>query len=174
VTGRDRPQPRPSGPSGPSGAAEPGGPARPGRPSRRAGDDRGTILVLTLGYLMIAIMLALVVTDVSAVYLARRALAADADGAALAAASQIDQRAVYSGADTGETLNLDDDVTAAVDDYSAVADPSGDTSLTGSLINPTTVRVVGSRTVRLPIVRLIGVHPVTVTASADAQTVIHP
>lgn len=123
---------------------------------------------------MIAAMLALVVTDVSAIYLARRGLAADADGAALAAAQQVSQSALYSGQDTGDSLTLDDDVTASVADYSTDADPSGRTTLTGSLVNATTVRVTGTRVVSLPVISIIGVHPVTVTASADAQTVVHP
>jgi uncharacterized membrane protein len=145
-----------------------------GRRSLRSAGDRGTILVLTLGYVMIAAMLALVVTDVSAVYLARRSVAADADGAALAVATHISQRAVYRGADTGNALDLDGDVGDTLADYQLTTDPSGRTKLSGSLVNPTTVRVVGRRLVRLPIINMIGVHPVTVTASADAETVVHP
>lgn len=144
------------------------------RRARRRDHDRGTILILTLGYVMIAAMLALVVTDVSAVYLARRGLAAAADGAALAAATDISQQGVYTGADTGTVLRLDSGVADAVTAYATDADPSGRTTLTGSLTNPTTVRVVGRRVVKLPIIRLVGVRPVTVTASADAQTVVHP
>jgi uncharacterized membrane protein len=122
---------------------------------------------------MISIMLVVVVTDVSAVYLARRSLASATDGAALAAAQEIDEAAVYTSAEQFERLPLDR-VAETVADYALQADPSGRSELTGALVNPTTVHVQGRRTVELPAVGILGIGPVTVTAGADAQSLVRP
>lgn len=67
---------------------------------RRAGDDgsgdEGSILVLSLGFIVICILALAVVVDASTVFLARRALQAQADSAALAGAQAIDPRAYYA------------------------------------------------------------------------------
>jgi Flp pilus assembly protein TadG len=144
------------------------------RPSvRRSGGraDGGSIMMLTLGYVMIAAMLAIVVTDVSAVYLARRSVASAADGAALAAAQRIDENAVYTTTGQLDRLPLSD-VLTTVADYQDRADPSGATVLTGSLLDEDTVEVQGSRVVDLPLVGFLGIGPVTVHAAADAQTIV--
>nr|WP_241251291.1 pilus assembly protein TadG-related protein [Candidatus Protofrankia californiensis] len=133
--------------------------------------DAGTILVLTLGYVLIALMLAIVVTDVSTVYLARRSLASAADGAALAAAQSVDEMAIYTSTGNLQQLPLAE-VAATVAQYQSDADPSGRMMLTAQLLDPTTVRVTGTRTVDLPVVTILGIGPVTVTASADAQSLV--
>jgi uncharacterized membrane protein len=69
-------------------------------------DDSGQLLLLVLVYFLIGAALVMVVTDVSKVYLARRALASTADGAALAAAQSIDRAAFYRDGASGE-LRLD-------------------------------------------------------------------
>ncbi|CAI7976015.1 MULTISPECIES: pilus assembly protein TadG-related protein [unclassified Parafrankia] len=135
--------------------------------------DGGTILILTLGYLMLAAMLAVVVTDVSALYLARRSVASAADGAALAAVQRIDENAIYTATEDFEALPLSD-IVDAVDEYEAQADPSGRTALDASLVDATTVRVEGSRTVELPVVGFLGVGPVTVRAGAQARSLVRP
>ncbi|WP_250290273.1 MULTISPECIES: pilus assembly protein TadG-related protein [unclassified Frankia] len=135
--------------------------------------DEGSILILTLGYVLVALMLALVVTDVSVVYLARRSLASAADGAALAAAQSVDETAIYTA--TGELQRLPlTAVAATVAQYQSDADPSGRTTLTAELVEPATVRVTGIRTVTLPVVAILGIGPLTVTASADAQSLVRP
>jgi hypothetical protein len=68
--------------------------------TKRASDE-GSILVLSLGFIVICILALAVVVDASTVFLARRALQAQADTAALAGAQAIDVDAYYSGgADT--------------------------------------------------------------------------
>ena len=58
--------------------------------------DEGSILVLSLGFIVICILALGVVVDASTVFLARRALQAQADSAALAGAQAIDLDAYYS------------------------------------------------------------------------------
>ena len=64
--------------------------------TKRAADD-GSILVLSLGFIVICILALAVVVDASTVFLARRALQSQADAAALAGAQAIDIDAYYSG-----------------------------------------------------------------------------
>ncbi|AEH08628.1 MULTISPECIES: pilus assembly protein TadG-related protein [Protofrankia] len=149
-----------------------------GRSMRRGSEvrhsrDEGSILVLTLGYVLAALMLAIVVTDVSAVYLARRSLASAADGAALAAAQSIDETAIYTATGNLQRLPLAE-VAATVAQYQSDADPSGRMALTAQLVDPATVRVTGTRTVTLPVVAILGIGPLTITASADAQSLVRP
>lgn len=69
-------------------------------------DDSGQLILLALIYALIAAIMVMVVTDVSKLYLARRSLAATADGAALAAAQAIDRGAFYRDGARGD-LRLD-------------------------------------------------------------------
>jgi len=64
--------------------------------TKRASDD-GSILVLSLGFIVICFLALAVVVDASTVFLARRALQSQADAAALAGAQAIDVDAYYSG-----------------------------------------------------------------------------
>jgi uncharacterized membrane protein len=68
-------------------------------PTRRGGKDEGSVLVLTVGFAVVVMLLVGVVVDASKLFLTRRALASVADGAALAAAQQVDLAAVYRGED---------------------------------------------------------------------------
>jgi uncharacterized membrane protein len=56
------------------------------RSARRDRDERGTVLLLVVGFAVVLLMLAAVVTDASAAYLQRQGLDTLADGAALTAA----------------------------------------------------------------------------------------
>jgi Flp pilus assembly protein TadG len=64
-------------------------------------DDDGQLTLLIIGYTFIAAVLVVAGVDVSKVFLARRALTATADSAALSAAQAVDRRAIYSGAGGG-------------------------------------------------------------------------
>ena len=77
----------------------------------RRGDDEGSILLLTLGFAIVAMALVLVVTDASKVFLTRRSLVSAADAAALAGAQSLDREQFY----TGKTDTLPLDATAAAD-----------------------------------------------------------
>jgi Flp pilus assembly protein TadG len=93
-----------------------------------AGGDSegGTILLLTIGFALIALSLVLVVMDVSKVFLTRRSLVSAADGAALAGVQSLDRDAFYAGND-GDALPLDaDTAVAAVRTYVDEAGLAGD------------------------------------------------
>ena len=57
---------------------------------RRLRDDRGSMIPLVLGFLLVTTMLLTVVTDVGSMWLARRSLQATLDGAALAGSRAVD------------------------------------------------------------------------------------
>jgi Flp pilus assembly protein TadG len=85
--------------------------------STRAQDDSGSVLVLMIGFLVLAAMLVVVVVHLSRVFLHDRALSAAADGAALAAVQAVDESAIYGGA-FGQSLPLDSSaVDQRVEDY---------------------------------------------------------
>lgn len=58
--------------------------------------DEGSVLILSLGFIVVCILGLAVVVDASAVFLARRSLQAQADAAALAGAQAIDMGAYYA------------------------------------------------------------------------------
>lgn len=66
-----------------------------GAGSRASADDRGSVLILALGFLAVLLTAVAVVTDVTSMYLQRRALAALADGAALAGSQAVDLSSYY-------------------------------------------------------------------------------
>ncbi len=135
--------------------------------SRRCRDEEGTILLLTLGCLAIALMLVVVVVDASAVFLARRSLASEADGASIAAAQAVSTSQVYTKG-AGARLPLSE-VQAAVAMHAG-----GDGALQATVEHGTdgdTVVVTGRRGVNLPFASMLGVGPVTVTATSRASSV---
>jgi uncharacterized membrane protein len=135
------------------------------RTGPRIRGDEGTIMLLTIGYVVLILGLVAVVVDVSAVLLARRSLAATCDGAALAAAQAVDTTALYTGGGGGEILPLG----AVQDAVSRYPAPDG-TQLTAGVQGDSQVTVSGRRTVRLPLVRFLGIAQVDVVASAQAET----
>ena len=127
--------------------------------------DRGSITIMTVGYLAILLVLAFVVAEASVVYLARRSLAAECDGAAVAAAQSIDAARTYGRADPGTTLAL-----AGVQEVVGRYPRKPDSSLAASVEGVDTVVVTGRRSVALPLLRSLGVGSVTISASARART----
>ena len=57
------------------------------------GDERGTVTVLTIGLVMVVVAIAGLAVDGTRVFIERRALQSAADGAAVAAAAQVENRA---------------------------------------------------------------------------------
>ena len=145
---------------------------------RRAHDDEGTVLLLILGLVVLLVLLVTVVVDVTSLFLARKDLLAEADGAALAGAQAVDQERLYrQGIGTGP-LPLDP---AAAERAACayLADTAAGDGLTGLrvVVEATTMSV----TVRLDaVVRLPFASGVTagaaggvaVAASATAETAV--
>ena len=134
-------------------------------------EDDGQVLVLTLFLAVVLLLFVTVVVDTSAAFLGRRALAGDADGAALAAAQSVDLDAYYAGATTtdlplagvseavtGYVANLPD---TAVDDVHL--DDGG-----------TTVTVTLRRHLALPLAFPGYGAGVDITATATARLPVRP
>lgn len=158
------------------------------RRADRRSDETGSLTLLVIGYVGIAALLLVVAVDVSKVFLARRALSATADSAALAAAQAVDRDALYSGAGgtCGALLPLDEQRATALagetvaDDavdlshaFAALDAPA--TSVTGDVV---TVRLGGE--VAVPFGKALGIllpgyadGRVSVTVSASAESPLH-
>jgi Flp pilus assembly protein TadG len=138
---------------------------------RRPQGDDGTILLRVLGFNALLLVLVAIVVDVSAVILAQRGAASAADGAAIAAAQQLDQNAVYANG-LGEAIPVSlDDVQHVVAVYGArAAEGQRGLQLTAGLdATQTTATVTAQREVALPFGGWLGIGSVTVTAVAHAR-----
>lgn len=122
-------------------------------------------MLLTLGFVVVALGLVAVVVDASAVFLARRGLASACDGASLAGAQSVDVAGVYGGAPTGTSLPLAQ-VQRAVGRYAAELAPGS--ALSASVSGGVRVVVVGTRQVDLPVSHLLGIGRIIVHARAEA------
>ncbi|MDP9222209.1 MAG: pilus assembly protein TadG-related protein [Actinomycetota bacterium] len=87
------------------------------RGSRGGTTDDGQILIMILGYAVIALVLVVVATDATAVYLARTQLSDAADAAALDAADAADQSSVYGTGVEHDVPLTDASVRAAASSY---------------------------------------------------------
>ena len=139
-------------------------------PTRRRGtsDDRGSVLPLVIAAVVIVLLLVGAVTDASVLWLRRRAVQAEVDGAALAGAQAVDLGAVYAGGATGD-LRLDAPrVRSAVRAWvRAAPDPVG-LRVTSITVRATEVTVRGTSSVALPFTTLLTGSRVTVVAEASA------
>jgi hypothetical protein len=70
-------------------------------------DQRGQMTVLIIGFTAVLLMMVVVVTDISKVFLVRRDLDATADGAVLAAANGL--AAIYAHPGDGQNAEIDPD-----------------------------------------------------------------
>ncbi|HWB66341.1 MAG TPA: pilus assembly protein TadG-related protein [Mycobacteriales bacterium] len=120
------------------------------RRNRRRVDDAGSITPLVIGYTAIAAVLIVVGIDASKVFLARRALAAAADSAALAAAQGVDRGTLYAGGvRCGMRLPLDGQRAGQLADGSVDDDRHDLRQTFASLATPRTEVRGGTVTVRL-------------------------
>lgn len=146
---------------------------------RRMSGDDGQITVLVLGYTAVAALLVVVGIDASAAFLARRALTAAADEAAVAAAGAVDTSAVYArGLRCGEPLPVDP--AGAAD--AARASVAADTDLRHSFteIGVPSTRVSGPTTtvdlsgrVRLPLAYFVGILDPAVRGGITIRVASH-
>ena len=140
-------------------------------------DDRGSIMLLTIGLAAVLLLLVAVVVDVSAVVLAKRALANAADGAAIAAAQQPD-RAEINRNPTALDARLPLDA-GLVDDVVATYESDAQAGQPGlalqSRIDGGTVAVVDAyRTVQLPFSGWLGIVDVELHATGRARSPTTP
>lgn len=119
-----------------------------------AGDDRGSILPMVTGCFVVAALMVCGAIAASAAFLAQRDLASVCDGAAVAAASAVDEGRVYAGG-AADQLPLDAaGVQVAVDEHLSRTPPPSVTAATGT--DGETVTVVCRRTVAIPFGAVFG------------------
>jgi uncharacterized membrane protein len=137
-------------------------------------DDRGSMIPLVLGFLIITTMLVTVVTDVGSMWLARRSLQAAVDGAALAGSREVDLGAIYSGRSRGP-LTLDVPAASAAVRRFMTENPSSrqfrSLRLTRVQVSGSTVSVRAQATIAPPFLSLFNSGQVVITAAASAETV---
>lgn len=149
-------------------------------PPRHHPQEAGSVTPLIVGYTLILLVLIGVVASASAVFLRQRALAAAADGAALAATRALDAAAVRSVAlAPSDAIPLDSgDAAAAVAAYLSATDAAArfpglaiaDVSVDGGA----TVHVTLQSRVHLPLVASLAPDMVSISASAVAEGVVLP
>ena len=135
---------------------------------RAAGDEDGSILILTLGYAVLAIAVILVCVDATSLYLAQKRLDALADAAALAGADGF-TLVVDSGQPRAELT--DDGVREQAD---ALVDDVGGGAVVVDAGTPDGVsaRVTVAHTWRPPIVALFVPDGVGLEATATSRTAL--
>ncbi len=74
---------------------------------RKAGSERGSVLLLTIGLAVLALLVVLVVVDASTAFLQRRSLAGVADAAAIAGAQAVDLDRLYADGVAAGIVPLD-------------------------------------------------------------------
>jgi uncharacterized membrane protein len=135
-------------------------------------DDRGSVLPLIIGSLVVMTMLVTVVTDVSVLWLARRSVQATVDGAALAGAQAVDLPTLYAeGADGDLALDPRAARTAVRSYVRALPSsqlPSG-LRVASVTATTTTVTVRAQATARLPFLSFLTGRGVPVVAEATAR-----
>jgi uncharacterized membrane protein len=137
---------------------------------RRAADpdDEGSILLLTLGYALLALAAVFVCVDATSLYLAQKRLDAVADAAALAAADgfQFDVEA-------GEAVAVLTDVGVQAQAGAIVAEVGGDTVLvSASTPDGVSARVTVAGSWHPPILALFVPDGVALEATATSRTAL--
>ncbi len=136
-------------------------------------DDEGSVLPLVIGVVVIVLGLVTVITDVSVLYLQRRALQATVDGAALAGAQAVDLPTVYAGGAHGDLVLDPRAARTAVSSYVAAVPSTRRLSsfrVTSVRVATATVTVRAQAVVRPPFLSWVTGSGVTVVAEASART----
>ena len=134
---------------------------------RAAGDEDGSILILTLGYAVLAIAVILVCVDATSLYLAQKRLDALADAAALAGADGF-TLVVDSGHPRAELT--DDGVREQAD--ALVGDVGGGVVVDAGTPDGVSARVTVVHMWRPPIVALFVPDGVALEATATSRTAL--
>ena len=160
------------------------GTPRPPRPRTRVrcADDGGQILLLALGYTLVAFALVAVAVDATAVHLARTQLLDAADAAALDAADAVDAGSVYVGGLGSDVPLSGEAVRSQAETYLSRYEPPSRlqaVGLTGGTGSPDGISAVVelSGRVRLPIAAPVVasfVGGITVTVRSTARARLQP
>jgi uncharacterized membrane protein len=138
----------------------------------RVAEERGSVLLLGIGMVVVCLLAVAVVTDVTSAFLQRRHLFSVADSAALAGAQAVDLDAYYaSGASVGTRLSPALVVAAARSHLQGVGDIP-DLKVDGITTDGVTVRVALSAPLRLPF--FDGVRDETVRVESTARLDYRP
>ncbi|MGV1037525.1 MAG: pilus assembly protein TadG-related protein [Candidatus Nanopelagicales bacterium] len=137
---------------------------------RRLRDDSGSVLMLVMGLVPVLLLMVTVGTDLSVLFTLRRALAAEADAAAVAAAQAADLEALYTGSGM-RNLPLDCAQARRIVLH-RVGGPRSDSRVGNSRLasmtcNSRRVSVRLRSTIKLPFASHLGIKP-TVAVAADA------
>ncbi|MCR2809248.1 pilus assembly protein TadG-related protein [Microbacterium sp. zg-B185] len=137
-------------------------------PRRGVAGDEGSILILTLGYALLAIMVVLVCVDATSLYLAQKRLDALADAAALAGADGF--TFVVEGEEPKAELTSD----GVREQAEAVVGELGDDAVVVDAGTPDGVsaRVTVAGTWRPPVIALFVPDGVALEATATSRTAL--
>lgn len=135
---------------------------------RRPTGENGSVLVLTLGLAAVVVLVVGVVVNVSAVVLAKRAVASAADGAALSAVQALDVPTLYAGGLHGALPLSATDAAARVEAYRQAAEPGLPGLRMTVRVEDDEAVVEATRTVRPPF-PVLGTGPVEVRSVARAR-----
>ena len=129
-------------------------------------DERGSVLILGIGMIVIGLLAVTVSVDVSAAFLQRRALMSIGDSAALAGAQSIDLDSYYAnGASVGTRLSPAA-VSAAVRRHVRLARGTSELTVEGISTDGVTVRVQLSEPLELPFLGALHSERVRIESSA--------
>lgn len=140
---------------------------------RRPRGDDGTVLVLVLGLTGVLVIAVALVVNVSAVILAKRALASAADGAAISAAQALDEDAFYAAGLAGGIPLDPQEAASRVAAYRADVLASQPGLAMSVQVDGRTAVVRATRTMTLPL-GILSTGPVTVEAVARARAPLAP
>jgi uncharacterized membrane protein len=135
---------------------------------RRQSDDEGSVLILTLGYAVLALAVVLVCVDATSLYLAQKRLDAVADAAALAAADGF----TFEVAGDAAVATLTQD--GVEDQAQAIVDQIGGGVALVSAQTPDGVsaRVTVASTWRPPVLTIFVPDGVALEATATSRTAL--
>lgn len=133
----------------------------------RGGDDDGSVLLLTLGYALLALVLVLVCVDATSLYLAQKRADTVADAAALAGADGFALRV-----EDGEPVaRLTDEGVRAQADAVVVADGAASV-VSADTPDGASARVTVQTTWHPPVLTLFVPEGVTLQATATSRTAL--
>ena len=132
--------------------------------------DEGTITLLVIGFVVVAVLMIGVAVDASVVFLTRQRIASQADGAAIAAAQQVDDAHYFGGDACIESLPVTAEMAGVLERYARDGVRLEITSTT--VDGGPGVAVRAESDLRLPLVGRLRRSPFTIRYDASARSSI--